>query len=236
MRKPLTHLVDKYRFKLLLAFTLVFLVLPEYFKGSPLFDFVVFISLSFVFVQSVQVTSGKSKRKKFTVASVLIALFLVWFRVLESNIAALNYTTFFFITGLFIYIIVNLFRFINNSTRITSDVITVSIVIYLFFGVVGGCLAFLFQNMYPGAYNFPATIPDPTLTDMIYYSYVTMTTLGYGDITPARGESQNLAFMLAITGQLYVAIAIAFLVGKYLSHQQDLKRDAEEKKLDEKGK
>lgn len=229
MKTRVNNLIEKYRFRLLLTFTILFLVLPAYFKGSPFFDFIVFISLSFVFVQSVLVASRGSKKQKTILALVLASLFLVWFRVYLPESAAMDTITFVFITGFFVYIIINLFKFINQSIMITPDVIIVAIVIYLFFGVVGGCLAFLINNIYPGAYNFPGNIVSPSLMDMIYYGFITMTTVGYGDITPARGESQNLAFMIAVTGQLYVAIAIAFLVGKYLAHQQGLKQKADKK-------
>ena len=50
----------------------------------------------------------------------------------------------------------------------------------------------------------------------VYYSFVTLTTLGYGDITPITHQGKAISFTIAITGQLYIAIVIAMLVGKYL--------------------
>ena len=55
---------------------------------------------------------------------------------------------------------------------------------------------------------------------MIYYSFVTMTTLGYGDITPKIHVAATLAYVQALIGQLYVAILIARLVSMY-STQSD---------------
>ena len=55
--------------------------------------------------------------------------------------------------------------------------------------------------------------------NFVYFSFITMSTVGYGDITPKIPESQTLAYFISVTGQLYIAIIIAFLVGKSLVHQ-----------------
>ncbi len=52
---------------------------------------------------------------------------------------------------------------------------------------------------------------------MIYYSFVTMTTLGYGDITPVSRMAKNLALLEAVWGQTYLAVLVARLVGLHLS-------------------
>ena len=52
--------------------------------------------------------------------------------------------------------------------------------------------------------------------DFIYYSFVTMTTLGYGDITPLKSLARSLSIFFSVAGQLYLAFIIATLVGKYL--------------------
>ena len=56
--------------------------------------------------------------------------------------------------------------------------------------------------------------------DFTYYSYVTLTTLGYGDITPKTPTAKYLATLEAIIGQLYLAVLIARLVGLYIAQEQ----------------
>jgi len=53
--------------------------------------------------------------------------------------------------------------------------------------------------------------------DLIYYSFVTLTTVGYGDITPANSLTKSLTILEAIIGQLYLTVLVALLVGKYVS-------------------
>jgi hypothetical protein len=52
---------------------------------------------------------------------------------------------------------------------------------------------------------------------LLYFSFVTLTTLGYGDVSPVVPIAQALAYLEAIVGQLYIAILIAGLVGGYLN-------------------
>jgi hypothetical protein len=49
----------------------------------------------------------------------------------------------------------------------------------------------------------------------LYYSYVTLSTLGYGEITPASRAAQSLAYLEAICGVMYIAVLVSSLVGSY---------------------
>ncbi|RLC01807.1 MAG: hypothetical protein DRH90_15375 [Deltaproteobacteria bacterium] len=63
----------------------------------------------------------------------------------------------------------------------------------------------------------------PTFYEYLYFSYVTVTTLGYGDITPANAVAKSIVIMIAISGQLYLTVLVAMLVGKYLSMNREEK-------------
>jgi voltage-gated potassium channel Kch len=76
----------------------------------------------------------------------------------------------------------------------------------------------------PGSYNFPAIDiaygEDVShVSKFIYYTFVTFTTLGYGDIVPQTPVARSLAILISITGQIYIAIIIALLVGKFAGGQ-----------------
>jgi hypothetical protein len=102
----------------------------------------------------------------------------------------------------------------------------VAINIYLLIGISFGNLSLLLNSFYPNAYTFPTNIQAPAFVDFMYFSFVTMSTMGYGDFLPAIRQSQVLAYLTAITGQLYVAIIMAIIVGKYLVHSD--KRSSDE--------
>jgi hypothetical protein len=73
-----------------------------------------------------------------------------------------------------------------------------------------------FCDLYiPGSYN--AT--GKSDMELVYYTMITLTTAGYGDITPQLPISQSLSMLIAVTGQFYVAIIVAILVGKFASNR-----------------
>ena len=86
-----------------------------------------------------------------------------------------------------------------------------AIVLYLLLGLIWGVVYAVLGAHSPGAFAGHAGA-DGTLTDWVYFSFVTLTTVGYGDITPVATSARSLAMLEALTGQLYPAIIIARLV------------------------
>ncbi len=104
-----------------------------------------------------------------------------------------------------------------EQTRVTGETLWAAINIYLLFGMMFAFLYSAVLALNPGA--FAGGILENENQDitqsMVYYSFVTMTTLGYGDITPKIHVAATLAYLQALIGQLYVAILIARLVSMY---------------------
>ena len=82
---------------------------------------------------------------------------------------------------------------------------------------MGSILFTLVEIIYPNSFN----VPDDyhSYYKMIYFSFVTLTTLGYGDITPQTPQAKSIVVLVTLTGQLYLAVLMAMLVGKFLSDQ-----------------
>jgi hypothetical protein len=109
-------------------------------------------------------------------------------------------------------------RHLLLSGAIDLNKIIGAICIYLLLGL-NWALSYLFIN-----FAIPESFHGLTSTDLrtqfaelLYYSFVTITTLGYGDLTPVRPLARTLAYLEAIVGQFYVAVLVAWLVGMYLS-------------------
>lgn len=96
-----------------------------------------------------------------------------------------------------------------------SDMILISITGYMIIGLLGGFLAEGLEQSIPGSY-YHSTGIELVVYNFIYYSYVTMTTLGYGDIIPITKKSQSLALILVLAGQLYLAVIIAINISKFI--------------------
>jgi hypothetical protein len=88
---------------------------------------------------------------------------------------------------------------------------------YLLAGIFFGVFYWVLEHIWPASLAVPGegTQSDFSLPVAIYYSFVTLTTLGYGDIIPRSEAVRGLAIMEAIAGQLYLAVMIARLVSLY---------------------
>jgi voltage-gated potassium channel len=94
-----------------------------------------------------------------------------------------------------------------GTDRITRDTISGAIGIYLTMGITWAYSYQLVDTLIPGALS-----AEPTEMGYLYFSFVTLTTLGYGDITPLIPATEMMAIFEAVAGQLYIAVLIARLV------------------------
>ncbi len=95
--------------------------------------------------------------------------------------------------------------------------------VYLLIGLAWAYVFTLIYIVSPASFegiDGPTTEAHAKAIQFLYYSFVTLTTLGYGEITPASPVAQTLAYMEAVSGQFYLTILVAALVGMLLSRRQ----------------
>jgi hypothetical protein len=119
----------------------------------------------------------------------------------------------------FTFLIVVILNHINREKEISFDIIMGVICVYLVIGIIWADIYSLLETFQPGSFNLPEGI-EVKAAHFVYFSYVTLTTLGYGDITPISNPARNLAVLEAMMGQLYLAVLIAGLVGKYIAEKR----------------
>ena len=95
---------------------------------------------------------------------------------------------------------------------------------YLLLGVIAGIGIEIIMIFNGSAITFPSNGPDvqdgiKRLAEYQYFGLSTLTTLGYGEITPVTPIARSFATLITMAGQMYLAIIIAMLVGKYSSQQ-----------------
>jgi hypothetical protein len=114
--------------------------------------------------------------------------------------------------------------------RVTLDILIGAASVYLLIGLLWGALFALLEYWFPGSFNFPSNLLDggPTAllplrrdATILYYSFETLTTLGFGDVTPATAPSRFLSILEALVGQLYLAVLVGRFVALQLSHGRD---------------
>ena len=102
---------------------------------------------------------------------------------------------------------------------VSADLIAGAIVAYLLMAVTWAMIYGVLEAAHPGSFNLPpGTIHAPPGL-FRYFSLVTITTVGYGDITPASPTARAFANLEAVVGQLYLVILVSWLVGMYVSRK-----------------
>jgi hypothetical protein len=222
--------VSRHRFILLFAAILFFYVLvpvvhqlrelmhPEW---PPFLEGVFFVALL-----SGAVVSVKHGRAwiLFVLLLALPAL-LVWIVdlfVVSNTLAVLRQL---FAAAFLGYVIWDMFHFIYSSRQVTYNTVCASLCIYLLLGIIWALVYSVVDMLDPEAFTctVPAKGGPPLLrvgnsnTAVLYFSFSTLTTLGYGDIAPTAPISRMLASMEAIVGQLYLAVLVARLVGLHIA-------------------
>jgi len=123
-----------------------------------------------------------------------------------------------------VFVVVNLLRFILRVPSVTMEVLCASISAYLLFGLMWMMAYWLVDQLTPGgAFSFNTNARTRSMDgfNAFYFSFITLSTVGYRDITPVSRIARWLAALEAMTGLLYVAILIARLVSLYSSPKSD---------------
>jgi hypothetical protein len=111
--------------------------------------------------------------------------------------------------------------------QVTTDKLSGAVCVFLLIGFIWASLFSVVELVTPGSLRFPEEEQGDMLerlkhgepnTPMFYFSFVTLTTLGYGDVLPVSPAARMLAWIEAVLGQLYLTILVARLVGMHLSH------------------
>ncbi|MDJ0740533.1 MAG: potassium channel family protein [Gammaproteobacteria bacterium] len=113
-------------------------------------------------------------------------------------------------TVFFAFMTVMILRYVVSDRLLVGDRLQGALSAYLLLGLLFSTVFELLEMLAPGSLHFPNG--PPTWSDYLYFSFVTLTTLGYGDIAPVTPEAQSLAILQSTTGVLYVAVLVAWLV------------------------
>jgi len=122
-------------------------------------------------------------------------------------------------------VILLLARLLFSVKTADYETINAALCVYLLMGILWAVAYSMIDLISPGAFSYPLT---PTDTDSmriggehtimpLYYSFVTMTTLGYGDVVPVSSAARVLAICQAVLGQVYLVVIVARLVGLQVS-------------------
>ena len=120
-----------------------------------------------------------------------------------------------------VHILVVALRSVYREPKITADGVFAAMCGYVLLGVAFGHVYSIVEVVAPGSFKMDDSLTrgDEHLA-LTYFSFITLATVGYGDVLPASRTARSLAVVEALLGQCYIAVLVADLIGKRLSQSE----------------
>jgi hypothetical protein len=223
---PFSQVYFKGRFLSLLIFIIAMIIVGPLFEEFVQLRILMDILWSAIFVSAIYAVSQKKRHIAIAVVLALPMLGSIWTKYFFQHKALIVVGS---LCGaaFFLFAIIQMLIFIYGHKEVTRDLIVGAAVVYLFMALMWTFIFVVVETLHPGSFNLPEDLNIAATRQFVYYSFVTLTTLGYGDITPITSMARSLCILEAVIGQLYLVVQVAWLVGVHVS-QSVLKRSRQE--------
>jgi voltage-gated potassium channel len=213
------HFEDRYYY-LFISLALL-LLLPPFLITFKYISYTIYLLLTFVVINCSVILFDKSNKRGYGLITMLLTIGFLWFSIANDwQNSALQVIRMIIMVMFFGFTFAKMVREIFKLKRVTGRVVIGAVGAYLLLGYIGAFLFEIIQLIYPNSFT-NMSVFDGSFYGEIYFSFVTISTLGYGDISPLTPQGQAIAIFVAISGQLYLAILMAALVGKFLASKED---------------
>lgn len=158
------------------------------------------------------------RKGRWILPVVLLAAIVFRFGALQVGHAALSTVSLLLWTGIALYAVFGALRFVLRSPGITPKHLYAALSAYLLAGVFLGVMYWSLEQAWPGSIVVSGlgALHPFLLGEVIYFSFITLATIGYGDFIPGNDVVRGLAIVEAITGRFYLAVMIACLMSLYM--------------------
>ena len=213
----------RYLFLSLLALIVVYPVLSSVERATPWIDVIVYI------VMVAGIVSARSSHVQLIVATVLGILAFVFLHLADVVSAEWVLVTSYILgIAFFGYLAIRILRdVLFERQKVTGDMIYGALAVYLIIGVAFAFAYQFFDHVNADAFENTGLLAGSSIQafeGFLYFSFVTMTTLGFGDITPHTPQAGAFVTAQAIIGQMYLAVLVARLVSMQITHQLEERR------------
>lgn len=210
----------KYRFELffisLIAIIFGSLLIPDTFFFGNIMPVLLFVNM----IVGLIIFFHNKERSWITYALLILVLIVYLYRKLIMDDRSIDFLRFGLYFIFYVLVTLEIIKQVWRAKEVNKSVI---------FGLMSGYIALGFLAFFafmtiefaiPNSFNGLAL--DTTIAqkadDLMYYSYVTLMTIGYGDITPVTGVAQKSSMLFAMMGQFYLVIIMAVVIEKYIRH------------------
>ena len=206
----------RYGFENLLVWLFVYLVIGPFLESFPYAHMVMNMFLTVVLFSAAYTLNESSKIRSLSITLLAVTLILLWsntFRVIRLPPYVISLLLVLYLATL----VYSFSRILFTVRRVTANVICLALCLYLIIGLLWGAVFALAESLAPGSFGGTLLSDASTHQEKTYFlnylSYITLTTLGYGDITPQTRSAVALCQAEAMYGQFFVMILVARLVG-----------------------
>ena len=204
------------RFSVLLLLTVLLILVIPFLRGFIRIKLIVDIMTTAILVAAIWATGERKYQTAIAFCLALPFLVLTWSNHIVKN-SFLAFSGHLIGILFFGYVVYSILKYVLGAKTVTREIIFAAIASYLFIAVIWAYGYSALELIQPGSFR----IPDGAFSDsgsvFIYFSFVTITTLGYGDITPLTQQAGSLATVEALVGQIYLVVLVAWLVGMHVS-------------------
>lgn len=214
----ITHLFDGHFFPLLVCLLLFLVFYPYLWSWSWGRKILIILLLGILFAG---VISMREKKWVF-ITGVLLGspVFIInVVRIFRRETPFVDFMTLIFVIPFFAYVTLTALYRVLSGDKVTLDKLFGAAAVYLLMGLTWSVAYAVLELVHPGNFLIPSTSESGAMPwlNFIYYSFTTLTTLGYGEIHPITHQARSLSILEAATGVLYVAFLVARLVSMYQS-------------------
>jgi hypothetical protein len=217
----------KEKFVILLICMLLLIMVSPFIERGFWNDVIRDAFMFFIFLSAVYAISDEKKYYYLTLVLLLLSSGsrLATYMLQDSLILyafSLSYFSFSILFLIFTSFLI--LGHVLKDEKITRDKLAGAVCVYLLLGLLWASIYALMELIHPGSFEMDyltgAAMNYTKMQELTYYSFVTLTTLGYGDITPITRAAQAFSVLEAVIGPLYLAILIARSVALHITHSQ----------------
>ena len=216
-RKRVRFGVWRYSFVELLAALIALFAVTPFVEDLPRGDLIEGGIMTLVLISALLAVGGRRKVFGFALLLLVPTIIAKW---THHSFPHLFSPTAYLACGLFFigFVVANILGFILRASQVDAEVLCAGVSVYLLIGLLWAMAYVLLGGLAPDAFSFanePSGSRTMTGFNAFYFSFTTMSTVGFGDITPVSKVARTLAVLEAITGMFYVAVLISRLVAMY---------------------
>ena len=208
--------LELYKYAILIT-SLVILIMTPLWEATMTIPFSLIIVLSFTLVIFASINVAEKKTLRLWIFLVGIgALISIWTEFASGYVPVFTYSRITFTLALFFLLFYALVKNVIGAEKICVEMIVGVMSGFLLLGIIGGIAYESLELCHPHSLEFSA---DSGNYGYFYFSFISLTSLGFGDVIPQTSLAQSFTVLLGILGQFYLAFGVTVFIGKFLNNQ-----------------